>query len=118
MSRLWSNDPQLDRYAPYNGHPPYVRSSPTSHAAANEIASEAQTLRAKVLAFIAARGPQGATDEEIQLALDMNPSTERPRRRELEQAVPPKIRKATFDRPTKSKRKAIVWIVTDKGRAA
>lgn len=108
MSRMWSNAPELDRYAPYRGHPPSVAHSPTSVAAANQIASETDTLRAKVLAFIQSRGAEGSTDEEFTLALNMNPSTARPRRRELELSF--KIRKAAFTRPTKSNRQAHVWL--------
>ncbi|NBW17009.1 MAG: hypothetical protein EBR82_54440 [Caulobacteraceae bacterium] len=63
--------------------PPAVRRSPTSVAAADSL--EPETLNAmqrRVLQLLDAC-PEGLTDEEMQLRLDMNPSTQRPRRIEL-----------------------------------
>jgi hypothetical protein len=90
----------------------------TSHEAARRIAGGAQDLRSKVLDHI--RGePDGATDEEIQEALGMNPSTERPRRTELMQRRPqdsPKcmrlglIRDSGRRRKTRSGCPAIIWM--------
>jgi hypothetical protein len=57
-----------------------------SEAAAEHIEPNAETLRAEVLAFIRGCGDQGATDDEIQTALDMPGNTERPRRWELYRA--------------------------------
>ena len=77
----------------------------TSHEAAEKIAEPAGTLRARVLSFIEYWG--GATDEEIQLGLKMNPSTERPRRVELvERGL---VEDSGETRPTRSGRKATVW---------
>jgi hypothetical protein len=68
----------------------------------------AASPREKVLAFVRSRGREGATDEEIQEALGMNPSTERPRRIELYKVD------LVYDsgtlRPTRSGRKAVVWM--------
>lgn len=95
----------------FGDFPPYQRHSETSFDAASEIEPNAGTLRAKVLEFLRAL-PSGATDEEIQLALEMNPSTQRPRRVELVD------RGLVFDsgnvRLTKSKRRAVVWQATRK----
>jgi len=76
--------------------------------AAASMEERAPTLREKVLEFIRYMDAHGATDEEMQVALDLNPSTQRPRRRELVQAglVEPSVRK----RKTSSGRGAIVWI--------
>jgi len=62
-------------YIPYQGH------STTSERAAQEIAGRVESLRRAVLDFLQGHGP--ASDETIQEELDMNPSTERPRRIEL-----------------------------------
>ena len=88
------------------------RHSVTSKAAAADIAPAAGTLRAQVLAFIAARGAAGATDEEIATGLGMNPSTARPRRIELA-ARGLVVKEGT--RKTASGRAADVWIVSTKG---
>lgn len=90
--------------------PPAQRHSPTSVAAAERIEPDAATLRAAVLAFIRGRGDHGATDEEVQDGLVMNPSTERPRRRELQQAG--MVRDSGRTRLTRSNRKAVVWMAT------
>lgn len=59
-----------------------------SHSQASCRAAEAAvprstTDRGRVLGFLRERGEYGATDEEMQIALAMNPSTQRPRRIEL-----------------------------------
>lgn len=85
---------------------PFVSHSDTSREAAERI-SPANKMRAQVLAVIKVAGHAGMTDEEVQTALAMNPSTQRPRRIELVQ------RGLVFDtgdwRLTKSGRKATVW---------
>lgn len=87
---------------------PFVAGSDTSAAAAEAIAPNAATLRAKVLRFIEGRGLDGATDDEVQASLEMSGNTERPRRRELEgQCL---IGDSGKRRLTKSKRQAVVWV--------
>ena len=56
--------------------------SETSMAAAEAIEGAMPALRARVWTFFLSR-PEGATDEQAQVCLAMNPSTERPRRVEL-----------------------------------
>jgi hypothetical protein len=72
-------------------------------AAALEIMPQLTALRAKVLGYIRTR-PDGATDIEIQAALEMDGSTQRPRRIELQkmgyiieagQRIPPGKRRAS-----------------------
>lgn len=87
--------------------PPFVRSSPTSASAATAIAPASPTLRAQVLAFVRRRGALGATDEEIQVGLRMNPSTERPRRVELCAAA--LLEDSGQRRKTRAGRMAVVW---------
>jgi hypothetical protein len=87
---------------------PSQRASATSRAAAKRIAHSVPTLLAQVLAYIE-QHPAGLTDEEVQLGLGMNPSTQRPRRIELQRdgmVAPAGTRKTT------SGRKATVWQAT------
>lgn len=82
----------------------FVSHSPTSKAAAEAIKPTAGTLRAAVLELLKAKGP--LTDEQIADALEMNPSTARPRRIELKRAG--LIREAGTAK-TKSGRDAAKW---------
>lgn len=94
---------RLDHEPPAQGH------SETSLAAAQAIQPDATTLRAQVIACLRRCGTYGATDEEIQAALDMNPSTQRPRRIELVRAG--HVQDSGTTRPTRSGRQATVWSV-------
>jgi hypothetical protein len=87
---------------------PYVRTSVTSLEAAESIEPRTSVLQRSVLHFLKRRGALGATDEEIQHALAMNPSTERPRRIELLHKG--LIVEADATRKTTSGRRAAVWI--------
>ena len=63
---------------------PAVRGSATSAAAADSLGPKTlNAMQVRVLRFLQTCGAFGATDEEMQLALRMNPSTQRPRRGEL-----------------------------------
>lgn len=62
---------------------PFQRHSATSRRAAIDAYPRTGTQRHRVLEFIRGRGDDGATDDEIQVALNLNPSSERPRRIEL-----------------------------------
>lgn len=84
---------------------PCQRASQTSRAAAVAISPAAPTLRAQVLAYIG-QHPAGLTDEEVQVGLGMNPSTQRPRRIELVKAG---LLRESGSRKTISDRKATVW---------
>ena len=92
---------------------PFVKGSETSADAADSIVKPSAMLRRRVLHHIIECGNRGATDEEIQIALDMAPNTQRPRRVELEKAR--EIYKKFYGgkhvkRITKSGRKAGVYI--------
>ena len=88
----------------------YQRHSDTSKAAAQAIEMSATTLRGKVYRYLVERSFRGATDEELQTGLAMNPNTQRPRRVELlERGL---IYDSKLRRKTASKRKAVVWIAT------
>lgn len=88
-----------------------VKQSETSREAMEsmEVAGGVNSLQATVYAFLVNRS---STDEEVQDALGMNPSTERPRRVEL---VEKKLVRDSGDRRlTKAGRRAVVWETTDK----
>lgn len=87
---------------------PAVQTSRTSMQAADSL--EPATLNAmqrQVYEFLAAR-PDGATDEEMQAGLGMNPSTQRPRRIELARRG---LVVEAGTRKTRSGRMACVWRV-------
>jgi hypothetical protein len=88
----------------------------TSAAAAAAIRPSAATLRGRVLTAIVASGIDGRTDEELQHELGIQGSTQRPRRQELQQAV--LITQSGEVRKTASGRSAVVWVATERGRAA
>ena len=71
------------------------------------------TQRRWVLDWIRVQGEHGATDEEIQLGLGMNPSTQRPRRVELVEGG--WVEDSGERRKTRSGRNAVVWSLKDEG---
>jgi hypothetical protein len=86
-----------------------VRGSDTSIEAAASLTPEILgSLQRRVYEFIRDRGDQGATDEECQRELGMNPSTQRPRRGELADAG---LIIESGTRLTVSRRRATVWRV-------
>ena len=87
---------------------PFIPHSRESFRAAVSIECSRVTLRRSVYRDILYSGDHGRTDDEIQVRLSMNPSTERPRRIELWEAG--LIRKNGHSRITRSGRTAAVWI--------
>jgi hypothetical protein len=90
------------------GTPPSVRSV-TSRMAAEQIKPHTPKLRSLVLGYIQANGP--CTDEEIQRGLNMEGSTQRPRRVELLRAS--LIEDSGEKGTTSSGRLATKWRVVD-----
>lgn len=89
--------------------PPVRKNAPeTSRIAAGRIAGHAGTLRAAVFALLRERGEHGATDQEIQLALNLTSDTEVPRRWELVNAGA--VVASGRKRKTLSNCPATVWI--------
>lgn len=87
----------------------------TSLEAAQSMAGVAKVLRDKVFNYIGAQGSNGATDDEIEVALNLQARTENPRRWELVRmglVIETKQR-----RKTRSGRNAIVWQLTGEGFA-
>ena len=89
-------------YIPHQPH------SPTSIAAAEDAEVFAGSCLRAVFDDFRTRGSYGATDEEQQDGLDMNPSTQRPRRIELVQRG--LVHDSGRTRPTRSGRAAVVWV--------
>jgi hypothetical protein len=80
---------------------------PTSAAPEVEALPRSGTQRARVLEAIRSAGRRGLTDEEIEDALHLGGNTERPRRKELEEAG--LILGSGDRRDTSTGRAAIVW---------
>jgi hypothetical protein len=91
--------------------PPFQSHSDTSREAAVSIIGRADTLRRQVYEAIFRAGPHGMTDEELQIDLAMNPSTERPRRVELVEGKA--VKDSQRRRHTSSGRLAVVWIASN-----
>lgn len=90
--------------------PQYQSHSDTSFDAACKTAGKSGTLRRSVYELLHERGSYGCIDEEIQILLDMNPSTQRPRRVELvDKGL---VIDSGKRRPTKAGIGAVVWICT------
>lgn len=90
---------------------PFQSHSDTSREAAEKIKESVYCKRYKVYEALLKAGRAGLTDEEMQLKLGMNPSTQRPRRVEL-------VRQGrAVDsggwRMTRSGRRATIWIATN-----
>lgn len=90
--------------------PPSVRTD-TSREAAESIALATPNLRARVLKFVQERGYYGATEEEIDAALEMRGNTCRPRIWELMRAG--EVVDSGRRRMTLSNRKARVVVVPE-----
>jgi hypothetical protein len=109
-----------DFYAPpcdigplFTQRAPSVNGSITSAAAADSLSPHTlNAMQRKVLELLAAT-PEGLTDEEMQRRLEMNPSTQRPRRIELAR-LGMVVEAGT--RKTASGRSASVWQATAASR--
>ena len=89
--------------------PPYQRHSTTSRDASRQIVPNQGSLKAIVHNYIKSCGTRGCTDEEAQIELDMNPSTQRPRRVELVRDG--MVIDSGRQRKTRSGRNATVWVI-------
>ncbi len=90
---------------------PFVKHSDTSREAAEAIEPKVNKLQGQVMTFIHSTSLLGATDQEIQDALGMSGSTERPRRRELE--IMGRIVNSGATRKQANGRNATVWIAKE-----
>lgn len=92
---------------------PFQSHSATSRAAALASGSRADADRVKVFQHLNGCGPAGATDDEMQVALEMNGSTQRPRRIEL--VASGVVKDSGTKRPTRTGHAATVWVVKPEG---
>lgn len=73
----------MSDYTLYGGTPPYERTSQTSALAASGIRRYSGSLRMRVLAWVTARGVDGATSDEIEEGTGLLHQTASARAREL-----------------------------------
>lgn len=106
------SDPDANRIGKFQG-PGTTWTPDTQRQAAVAAYPNTGTARRRVLDFIAHSA--GATDEQIQEGLRMNPSTQRPRRVELVEGG--WIEDSGRTRRTRSGTAAAVWVLTARGRA-
>ena len=109
MSEHYGRDKQRQAWDPAPSTP-YARDSETSMEAAVRIEPVAGTMRAQVLEHIRRCGEMGATDDEIEVALNMRHQTASARRNDL--AGIEWIVDSGRTRLTRSGRKATVWVAT------
>lgn len=83
--------------------------STNSITGAENIARHIGPLHSRVLAYLSS-AQAGATDEELMDGTGIAPNTLRPRRRELQ--IMGRVKDSGVTRPTKSGRKAVVWVAT------
>lgn len=101
------SDPSADAVGKFRADAPS-----TSRNAAVDVFPRSGTQRKAVLDHISASG--GATDEEIQEALDIGANSERPRRVELVEGG--WVEDSGRTRETVAGLDSIVWTLTDRGR--
>lgn len=90
---------------------PAVSNSPTSTDAAEAIRPRIPQLMRQLLAALAAAGPEGLTDEELQVRTGMEGSSERPRRvKAVELGL---VADTGRTRPARSGRRAVAWALTN-----
>lgn len=99
-----------DGYDLFGGCPPHENTD-TSIAAALSMLSCARTLQGAVYRMIRARGPAGATDDEIERAMGLRHQTASARRREL--VLLGTVRDSGKRRRTDSGRFATVWVTDE-----
>jgi hypothetical protein len=92
--------------------PAHQAHSPTSRAAAEAIKPKVGPMHREIIRYLTLSA-RGATDEELQFDLDLKGSTQRPRRRELQQAG--LIIDSGTTRKTESGRQAVVWVLKPDG---
>lgn len=88
----------------------------TSRSAARSMAGHVRGQQRRLLAFLAERGAIGATNEEAAVALGMRTASQTARCRELQLAG--LVADSGHTRTSSSGRAAIVWTITEAGRAA
>jgi hypothetical protein len=90
------------------GSAPSQAHSTTSQEAATSILIHSKSIRAKVWKYLVNKDTTGATDQQIQIDLRLDPSTERPRRREL--VLQGFVKDSGFTKKTRSGHNATIWV--------
>jgi predicted transcriptional regulator len=103
---------QLDLLSPPTW--PYVSDSETSKAAAESMVLRASSDAALILRSVD-EAPRGLTCDEVEVYLDLRHQTASARIRGLVQVG--LLAKTTSTRPTRSGRQAVVYVITEKGKA-
>lgn len=106
--------PEPDQLTIGEFHHPDSGAPETERYAAIAQYPKSGTDRRRVLDFIAARGDEGATDEEIALGLNMRHYTAAPRRTELRDGG--WVGDSGKRRPTTTGSPAAVWVLSERGR--
>lgn len=88
--------------------PPFISGSQTSLAAAISIAGNTGRLHLRIINYLKLH-PEGATDEQIAIDLDLKQNTQRPRRIELVEQG--KVKDSGRKGKTTSKRSAVIWVL-------
>ena len=104
-----------------NDIPPFAKASDTSREAAISVRKSVPSTRSRVLNFIFACGSQGATCDEIEVALALSHQNASARVYELKGGNgsgrhPALITDSGHRRPTRSGRKAVVYVLSPKRR--
>lgn len=107
---------QFPMFVPRGAHEVPARPLPsvavdTSQAAAVSMRQPAQAIRAAVLAYIRGQGEQGATCDQVEVALDLRHQTCSPRILELSHDGD--VIDTGRRRVTRSRRTAVVWIARE-----
>lgn len=87
--------------------PPH-NATATSRKAAESMKHRRETQQERIVEFLRARGPRGATREELEINLKINGNSLRPRMKELEQQGV--VKNSGNKRPTLSGRDAEVFV--------
>ena len=87
---------------------PFVQGSKTSKAAAEDMADFAPGLAQRVLRFIRSRGAEGATDDEIEVGMELSHQNASARRNDLVKRG--LVKDSGTERRTRSGHRAIVWV--------
>ncbi len=96
---------------------PAHNSTPTSVAAAAQAIELVSPQQRIVLEYLAKCGERGATQDETLVATGMNPNSIHPRFNELADHRSHLIEPINETRMTRWKRRAVVYVITDAGRA-
>jgi hypothetical protein len=88
---------------------PFVQGSATSEAAAQAVRPKAPSQKLRVLRYVASRAEDGATDDEIEVALALPHQSASARRNDLVREG--KLRDSGLRRKTRAWQQAVAWVL-------